>query len=116
VQVQVGLAAGETVTAEDIAPAACADRIVPRAFTYDGRSAALAASRDIAAGEIVLAPPSSLLAWARPSQAIRIAAKVGAVRVERQVVALQPGKPGEGLFVRDDDGRVFAVRTQEVAR
>ena len=44
-----------------------------------------------------------------PGDRVSLSTAAGAVRIERQVEALQAARPGQRLFVRDVDGRSFSV-------
>ena len=80
-----------------------------RALRYDAGRRALAATRDIAAGEVIAAPPPSLLPDVRPGDTLTLVAHVGTATVERQVTAAQPGRHGRSIFVRTSDGRLIAA-------
>lgn len=51
----------------------------------------------------------------RPGDALILAVFAGPVRVEREVTALQPARPGHRLFVRDRQGQVFTARYERAA-
>jgi hypothetical protein len=51
-----------------------------------------------------------------PGDTVGLGVAVGAVRVERQVTALQAARPGDRLFVADADGRTVSVRYAASAR
>ncbi|HEX4695805.1 hypothetical protein [Sphingomonas sp.] len=49
-------------------------------------------------------------------EAMTFAVRVGPVTVERPVAAMQPGRVGRRVFVRDTAGNVFSARLSETAR
>ncbi len=76
---------------------------------FDRASGVMRARRALAPGEIVRSPPASALAAIAPGDSLVIEARVGPVRVQRRVEALQPARQGEGLFVRTADGAVVSI-------
>lgn len=92
----------------DFREAPCAGE-TERALRYDAARRALAAIRDIAADEVIAAPPASLLPDVRTGDALTLVAHVGTATVERQVTAAQPGRHGRSIFVRTSDGRLIAA-------
>jgi len=109
------IAAGTLPVRGDFADAPCGAR-TELALRYDGRRHALAAARDIEAGEVIAAPPASLLPDVRPGDPLILIARVGTATVERQVTAAQPGRRGRGIFVRTPDGRLVAAPFAEAGR
>jgi hypothetical protein len=109
------MAAGSFAMAADLAEAACT---APKraGFRYDAAARAVRAVRDLRQDEVVEAVPASLLAGARPGQVLTLSVRIGAVLVARNVVALQPARPGERLFVRAEDGKVFTALCPEPAQ
>src|SRR5947209_18794642 len=103
------LVAGTVITSADVALAACAAKPARLAFRYDASLRAVRAARDLAPGELVPGLPAATLPTVRPGQVIVLAVRVGAVVLSRTVVALQPARPGQKLFVRAADGRTFPV-------
>jgi flagella basal body P-ring formation protein FlgA len=100
--------AGTLPVRADFVDAPCGQE-APRALRYDAARGTLSASRDIAAGEVVAAPPSSLLPDVRPGDRLTLIARAGTAIVERQVTAAQPGHYGRRIFVRTGDGRLVAA-------
>jgi len=105
--------AGALLAASDVAPAECGGRGPAPAFRYEPASGAARAVRALAAEEIVPAVPAAALVAVRPGEPLILAVRRGAVTLNRTVTALQPARPGQKLFVRAADGRVFAVRYAE---
>jgi hypothetical protein len=104
------LAQDEVPSSNRFAPAACPAQAIPAAFYYDRASGAARAARAIATGEVVSRFPEYARDVVEPGQHVTLAVTIGAVRVERTVEALQEARPGEWLFVRDDEGHIFSVR------
>jgi flagella basal body P-ring formation protein FlgA len=108
------LAAGAVPSMNDFRAAPCSAREVP-ALRYDARIGAARTLRDIGEGETIAAP-SAILPDVRPGDRLYLVARVGAATVEREVVAVQPGRSGRPVFVRTPDGRVLAARLRENSR
>jgi hypothetical protein len=100
--------AGTLPVRADFRDAPCVGEAV-RALRYDPAHHAPVASRDIAADEVIAAPPASLLPDVRTGDALTLVAHVGTATVERQVTAAQPGRHGRSIFVRTSDGRLLAA-------
>lgn len=107
--------AGAVARADDFIDTNCPDRVEP-AFHYDAEVGAARATRPLSSGDVVRAVPAHALATVRPGDRLYVAADVGVVRIVREVVALQPGRPGRKLFVRASSGEVFAVTLSEAQR
>jgi hypothetical protein len=100
--------AGAVPVRTDFQPAPCGAE-ASRALRYDARHGVLTAARDIAEGEVIAAPPLSLLPEVRPGDRLILVARIGTATVERQVIAAQPGRHGRGLFVRTGDGLLISA-------
>lgn len=98
-------------TADEFEPAAC--KATSMAFRYDVASGVARATRDLSVGEVVRAPPASILAAARPGQTFFLRAHVGPVVVERAVQVVRPSAKGRPLFVRASGGKVFVAPALE---
>lgn len=105
---------GSIIGAEDLTAAECSDAHPASPFIYDDAVRAVRTARMLNEGDLVPALPRSILPQVVPGQPIRMAVQVGAVTLNRTVYALQPGHPGERLFVRASDGHVFAIHLPEV--
>lgn len=103
------LAVGAVPSAEDLVPADCGQARPATAVRYDRQMRAVRLVRAVQRDEIVPAVPSSVLAAISPGQRLYVAVQVSPVVVQREVIALQPANPGQKLFVRADDGKVFSV-------
>ena len=105
---------GDTPTRADLSPAACgADPVA--ALGYDPHTRLAGFTRDVAAGDVIVAPPGSALADLPRGQALRLRVAVGAVIIEREVQTLQPARRGEPLFVRTQEGDVLVAPFPELA-
>lgn len=109
--------AGSYPTLEDFQPASCyGEPQVSAAFHYDRHVHTVRAERDLAPGDIVRAPPAFALAVVRPAERLYLTAHVGPVVVTREVEAVQPAPAGGALFVKAQDGSVFAAPVPEKAQ
>jgi hypothetical protein len=107
---KTSLAVGDIATRSNFTAAACPpEGPSARAFRYSAATGSAYAVRSITAGEQVLSVPSGDLAAVRPGQSLFITARAGPVRVQREVVAVQPAAMGRALFVKAADGKVFSV-------
>lgn len=104
------LGIGRALTTADVAPIACPAETVPRLIHLSVDRRLFLADRDLAAGEVLRAPPRSWLPDVAPGQSFAMRVQIGAVRIDRTVVALQPGWRGETVFVRTDAGAVISIR------
>lgn len=97
-----------SITVSHMALASLVRRAAPNLRIADGTGSIVFVARDRQHVE-----PPVADAVARPSigkgEAIRLVATMGPVRIERVVTALQDAS-GSRIFVRDEDGQVFAVR------
>jgi hypothetical protein len=103
------VAAGAVVTIEDVVAVPC-EKATPRPATrYDRAQGTTVFGTAMAAGTYLgrLAPPER--AMVRKGAVLTLRSAAGPVVVERQVTALQPGRSGGRLFVRDSSGEVFAA-------
>ena len=109
------IAAWSFPTAADLAPADCAGAAPDAAFRYETRlRRQRAPCATSSPGELVTGISGVAIAAMRPGQAVNVVANIGPVRVERQVEAVQTGKPGGHLFVRAANGDVFSVAYGDV--
>lgn len=110
------IAPGETIVADDLVAVDCradAPRPPVRRDRASGMPVATGAipagaylGRTADAGDRVVAAGAMLT----------LRSRAGPVTIERPVTALQPGRPGRKLFVRDAEGAVFAVRLEAEPR
>jgi hypothetical protein len=102
------LAAGAALSADDLVAADCRES-APSALRFDRLDRVARAERDLAAGtylgRISAAPAVAVDKGAK----LNLVATAGPVRVSREVVALQAGRPGGKVFVRDSEGNVTSA-------
>jgi hypothetical protein len=103
------LADGAALSNEDLAPVACRDRSASPPLRFDRLNRVVRADGAIAAGTYlcrISAPPAVAV---DKGDKLSLVASAGPVRVSRDVVALQAGRPGGRLFVRDAEGNVTSA-------
>ena len=100
--------AGSAPVRGDFAAAPCTAES-QAALRYEPGSRVTRATRDIAEGETIVAPPASLLPDVRVGDTLFLVARVGTATVERPVVAAQAGRRGGTIFVRTPDGHLVSA-------
>ena len=103
------LAEGARLSAKDLSPVDCDDKTAAAPLRFDRHDLVARADRDLAAGTYlgrVSAPPA--VAVDRGDK-LTLISTAGPVRVTREVVALQTGRAGGRLFVRDSEGNVTSA-------
>ena len=108
VEVVHPLAGGAFPVEMDLAPAIC-PAVVETPFWFDPAAGVVRAQRDIAAHQVVAAPPYDMLARHRPGDPITVEVLIGPVRVQRDVVVVRPTRAKRPLLVRGTDGTTFVV-------
>jgi hypothetical protein len=102
------LAAGAPLSAGDLSPVECREAAAP-GLRFDRLDRVARAERDLAAGtylgRISAAPAVAVDKGAK----LILVATAGPVRVSREVVALQAGRSGGRVFVRDSEGNVTSA-------
>lgn len=110
----VRLAAGTAIARDKVAQGPCGGMAAD--LRYDAARGMLVARRDLPAGRalgnLVAAAPETV---AR-GDTMTLVSRAGPVTVERPVTALQSGRAGRRVFVRDSAGHVFAAPLAEVTR
>lgn len=101
--------AGVTLTSADIVAAPCDLDSASAPVRFDPRTAAVRAAAPLVAGTPLgrLALPAS--ATVAPGDKLRLVSSVGPVRIERDVVALQPGRSGGRVFVMNEEGQAMSA-------
>lgn len=103
------LAAGTALSSEDLRPVACRNGSEPAPLRFDRLNGVVRAGGDIAAGTYLgRVSPGPGVAVDKGDK-VMLVASAGPVRVSREVVALQAGRPGGRLFVRDSEGNVTSA-------
>jgi hypothetical protein len=109
----VAMAEGSVPESSGFTPAPCPAARLSATFHRDNSSGVTRLSRAVAPGDIVPAYPEYGVDMIFPGQTLHLIVVSGATRVERQVEALQPARPGQRLFVRGSEGEIFSVRYRE---
>jgi hypothetical protein len=85
-----------------------------RPFHYDTAQRVTRLTRPISVGDIVAMFPEFGTKMVRPGDVLELLGASGAVRIERDVEALQGASPGQRLFVKSGDGEILSVRYEDV--
>jgi flagella basal body P-ring formation protein FlgA len=103
------LADGAALSNEDLVPVACRDHAAMPPLRFDRLNRVVRAEGAIAAGTYLgrISAPSAVAV--DKGDKLSLVASAGPVRVSRDVVALQAGRPGGRLFVRDAEGNVTSA-------
>ena len=103
------LPAGASLAATDLAPVDCrAD--APRApLRYDRSGGVPVTAAAVAAGTYLGHVVPLAEGRVAKGEALTLRSTAGPVTIERAVVAMQPGRSGGRVFVRDSEGKVFAA-------
>lgn len=101
------IAADTAITSDDVAPARCRNEAGARLRYRDGT---VQATSGLAAGTYVgqLLPLPAEAIGVGTTLSLRAAS--GPVAIERTVTAMQAGRLGQRIFVRDAEGSIFAAR------
>lgn len=94
---------------------ACPDAKADNPYRYDTAQGVARLAHPLAQGDVVRSFPEFGLEMIRPGDTLELVSAAGAVRIERDVEALQAARPGQRLFVRARDGAVLSVRYEDVA-
>ncbi|WP_034158880.1 hypothetical protein [Sphingomonas sp. ERG5] len=101
------VARGAALTADIIAPAACREDGAA-SIVFDRRANVALAGSDLAAGAYLGRLATPRVKGIRKGEPLTLVSTVGPVRIDRVVTAMQDGN-GKRIFVRDQDGQVFAA-------
>ena len=104
------IAVGEPIAVDAIAPVDCrTDRQPTRRLRFDRQTGSVMAGEALPAGtylgRLLVSDAPTLPKGAR----LALRATSGPAIVERQVTTLQSARSGQRVFVRDDNGNVFAA-------
>lgn len=108
------LAAGAAITRDVVGPGPCGT--VAADVRYDASRRTLVARRDLPAGSALGSLVAGVPDTVARGDVLTLMSRSGPVTVERPVTALQSGRAGRRVFVRDRAGQVFAVAVAEGAR
>ena len=103
------LVVGAVPSAQDLVAADCGNAKPAPAVRYDAAMRTVRLTRALQADDIVAFVPAAMMASITPGQKLYVSVQVSPVIVQREVEALQPANPGQKLFVRAADGKVFSV-------
>lgn len=103
------IAAGTAAQDVDFQTAPCKARRTSQSFVYDRQAGSIRVSHAIVQDELITHYAGYGEKRIRPGDRVLIQAGAGAVRIEREVEALQSANEGQRLFVKTDDGQAFAV-------
>ncbi|QNA82923.1 hypothetical protein G4G27_02025 [Sphingomonas sp. So64.6b] len=104
------VAQGVALTADVVGPIACRNGGSAAAL-FDRQANVARATRDLAVGAYLGRIMVSGAPLIRKGASLNLVSTVGPVRIDRVVTALQDGR-GKRVFVRDQDGHVFAARLE----
>lgn len=108
------LAAGSAITRDTVGRGPCS--AVAADVRYDASRRTLVARRDLPAGSALGSLVAGEAETVARGDVLTLVSRSGPVTVERPVTALQPGRAGRRVFVRDRAGQVFAVPVAEGKR
>lgn len=107
---------GEAVSASDTVEGNCSDRLLRPRLRYDIQAKIARAAVDLTPGDELgraLLPERKTVL---PGERIVLTATIGPVAITKSVTALQPGRPGRRMFVRDEAGQIFSAPYPAEAR
>lgn len=107
------IAAGSYLLRSDVTREPCASASSRPALAYDRATGAVRARADIPAGTDIGAVPLPETPPLPAGQDAVIAFAGGPVVIQREVRTLQPARPGRSVFVRTNDGEVFAATIED---
>jgi hypothetical protein len=102
------VAAGKAISSEDMLPVPCRAEAVPE-LRFDRRDGIVRAGGDLAAGAYLGRISAGAAPAADKGDKLTLVSSAGPVRIAREVVAMQPGRAGARLFVRDSEGHVTSA-------
>jgi flagella basal body P-ring formation protein FlgA len=105
--------AGAALSGRDVVPVACDDGKAEAELRFDRLDRVVRANLNLPAGAYlgrVSLPPAVVV---DKGDKLTLVSTAGPVRVTREVVALQAGRAGGKVFVRDADGNVISAPLAE---
>lgn len=103
------VASGSPISADAVVGSPCR-KDATALISYDRTGATVSADADLAAGAYLGAASFAEAPRIAKGDALVLLSRVGPVRVERRVVAMQPSRGIGRLFVRDADNAAYSVR------
>lgn len=103
-----GVAAGEALVAADLTPVPC-KRAARAPLRYDAAARAPVATAALPPGTYLGRVVPGAEAQIPVGTELTLRSSAGVVTIERRVTSMQPGRSGGRVFVRDSEGKVFAV-------
>lgn len=104
------LDAGDYLDRHAVEPAPCLDRATTPQFRFDRRVNAPYLSSSLAAGAYLGSLALREGAIIGAGSGLSHVSRQGPVTIERAVTAVQPARAGKAMFVRTQDGAIFASR------
>lgn len=103
------LAAGAVLAHRDVVAVACDKKAEAAGLRFDRRERVVRADRDLPAGTYLGRVSLPAAVAVDKGDKLTLISTAGPVRITREVVALQVGRPGGKIFVRDAEGNVTSV-------
>ena len=103
------IAAGAALSDRDVVAAACDDKAEAAPLRFDRLDRVVRVNRDLPAGTYLgrVSPPPVIAV--DKGDKLTLVSTAGPVRITREVVALQAGRAGGKVFVRDAEGNVTSA-------
>ncbi len=108
------IAAGVSLTTANTRIADCGKDVAAGPLIFDAASEEITARADLAPGTALGRVAVSDPPYAKAGDRLVASARIGPVTVSRPVTALQPARRGSDVFVRSEDGTVFAMPVASV--
>jgi flagella basal body P-ring formation protein FlgA len=104
------LATGAVLSDRDVVAVPCDEKAAPAPLQFDRRERVVRVEGDLAAGAYLgrVSLPSTVAV--DKGAKLTLISTSGPVRITREVVALQVGRPGGKIFVKDSEGNVTSVQ------
>ncbi|MES2442132.1 MAG: hypothetical protein V4574_04825 [Pseudomonadota bacterium] len=101
--------AGAPLAAADLTAVACRDDAARAPLRYDRAGGVPVTAAAIAQGTYLGHVVALAEGRVAKGESLTLRSTAGPVTIERAVVAMQPGRSGGRVFVRDAEGKVFAA-------
>lgn len=101
--------AGASLSARDVTAAPCRTDAARARLRYDRDGGVVVAAAALPAGTYLGRLAPLMEAFVAKGAVLTLRSSAGPVTVERQVTAMQAGRAGGRVFVRDSSGKVFAA-------